>query len=304
MDATCDNFGCGWPPQFAAGLTLLPWLIATALREYQSFGVGFLKKPTWLDLPLTLWNFAIGLSSYFLWPVAVLALAVCVAALLNGLRRGEREFRPAQTFLALWGFLPLVCVWLLSQRHSFYADRYLAFVLPGLALLLAFGTTRIRATPRRGLLMAGLIVASGYGLLNTRCDPAFIRDDWRGAAAHVAQNEQPGDVVLLYTTHIEFSFGYYFRGASPQKPISLNLEQYPVDPLTAGHRRAWVVYPYTRRPTHYPMQPLLPTGYWNDDPDRNPNLVQWFDAHAGDIVDYRHSPGIELWLVNNPGETQ
>lgn len=284
--------------QFVAGLALLPWLIATALRGQQSFGIGFLKRPNLLDLPLTLWNFAIGFSSYFFWPFVVLALVVFAAALLNGLRRGEGKFRSVQIMLALWAFLPLIFVWIISQRHSFYADRYLSFVLPGFTLLLAFGTTRIAQSRRRGLLIAGLIVASGYGLVNTRCDPTFIRDDWRGAAAYVAQNEQPGDVVLLYTTHIRLSFGYYYQGSAPQKPISLNLEQFPIEPLTEGRHRAWVVYPYTRRPTHYPMQPLMPDGYWDDDPARNPLLVEWLQARANNVLDYRHFRGIEIWLID------
>ena len=86
--------------------------------------------------------------------------------------------------------------------------------------------------------------------------------------------------------------------AAPVEPISLNLEQYPIDPLVVDHRRAWVIYPYTRRPTHYPMQPPMPNGFWHDDPDRNPLLEAWFEAHAGRIIDYQHFPGIEMWLVD------
>ena len=125
-----------------------------------------------------------------------------------------------------------------------------------------------------------------------------MRDDWRGTAAYVVQNEQPGDVVLLYTTHIGLSFGYYYQGDAPLKPISFNLEQFAIGPLVKDHQRAWVVYPYTRRPTHYPMQPLMPNGYWDDDPDRNPRLVKWLEAHTDNIIDYQHFRGIQMWLVD------
>ncbi len=284
--------------QFIAGIILLPWLVAIARREHQSFGIGFLVKPHFLDLPLTLWNFTIGLSFHPFWPSTALFLSLVTAVLLNGLRRRGESFRFAQVILVLWVFLPLVLVWTISQRSSFYADRYLSFVLPGLILLLAFGATRMARSPWRVGLIAGLVAASGYGLVTTHLDPAFQKDNWRGAASYVMQNEQPGDAILLYTTHIKFSFSYYYQGNAPQKPISLNLDNFPIEPLTEGHRRAWVVYPYTRRPTHYPMQPLMPDGYWDDDPARNPLLVEWLQARADNVLDYRHFRGVEIWLID------
>jgi hypothetical protein len=46
------------------------------------------------------------------------------------------------------------------------------------------------------------------------------------------------------------------------------------------------------------MQPPLPEGFWHEDPDRNPYLVEWFEARADQIIDYQHFPGIEMWLVD------
>jgi hypothetical protein len=192
----------------------------------------------------------------------------------------------------------VVSVWIISQRRAFYADRYLSFTIPALLLLLALGAVRIKSLPWRGLLIAGLIVASGYGLLNTRFDPAFFKDDWRGVTTFLTQNQQPDDVILLYNSHLGIPFSYYYRGNSAWKPITHVLESYPIEPLTVGHRRAWVLYHYGRRPTHYPMQPLRPNGGWGQDADRNPLLVAWFDDHVDKVLDYRHFRGLELWLVD------
>jgi uncharacterized membrane protein len=86
--------------QFVAGMFLLPWLSATALREGQSFGIGFLERPTLLDLPLTLWNFAIGLSTHHhLWPISTLALILFGLAALNGLRWGQKKCYFSQQIL-------------------------------------------------------------------------------------------------------------------------------------------------------------------------------------------------------------
>lgn len=282
--------------QVIAVVPLLPWLIATANREVQTFGIGFLVRPTAFDLPFTFWNLAVGNSNLF-WPASVLTITVSGVALITALRP-ITPHKGAQLLVGLWALLPPLITWLVSQRHSFYADRYLSFVIPGLILLLAFGATCVARPSWRVLLIGGLVAASGYGLVASRLDPAFKKDNWHGAASYIAQSEQPGDVILLYTTHIKFAFSYYYQGNAPQKPISLNLDNFPIEPLTESHRRAWVVYPYTRCPTHYPMQPLMSDGYWDNDPARNPLLVEWLQARANNVLDYRHFRGIQVWLVD------
>lgn len=286
--------------QAIAFVPLLPWLIATARREAQTFGIGFLVRPELVDLGMTFWNLALGSSRLF-WPLAVLTMAVTALAVVIALRPvapHKVRLRQARHLVGLWLLLPPLVTWLISQRRSFYADRYLSFAIPGLVLLLAFGASRVSQSSWRILLIIGLVAAGGYGLLVTHLDPAFQKDDWRGVAAYVTHRARPDDVVLLYTTHIKLPFDYYYRGAAPQKPISLNLEYYPIEPLTAGHQRAWVVYPYTRRPTHYPMQPLIPGGYWDNDPDRNPQLVRWLEDRVTQIINYQHFRGVQVWLVD------
>ncbi|HMQ51923.1 MAG TPA: glycosyltransferase family 39 protein [Anaerolineae bacterium] len=286
--------------QFSAGLTLLPWLVALSTREFQSFGIGFLDKPTLIDLPLTLWNLSMGLILNQIWPLSLVAFAIALLALSSGLYRTKHSFGRSQLLLSIWLFAPLLLVWIISQRRSFYADRYLSFLLPTLILLVAFGVLRLKQPAWQYLLLAGLIANSLYGLIAIKFEPIFQKDPWRDLASFIEQRERPGDVILLYSTHLRFPFDYYYRGHSPEKPISLNLERYPLESLVADHRRAWVIYPYTRRPTHYPMQPLLADGYWADDPDRNPLLVNWLDTYSSHVVDYRHFLGIQLWLVDLP----
>jgi uncharacterized membrane protein len=275
--------------QGTALLPLLPWLAATATREAQTFGIGFLQKPALVDLPVTFWNLVTGATGRG-WPIGVILAVGSAVALAAALR--PPRCRAAWLLVLWWAMAPPLLTWLISQRRSFYADRYLALAIPALMLLLAVAVHRRRfwAVALTALLMAGVLV--------TRLDPAFQKDDWRAAAAYISSQSQSGDVILLYSTHISLVFNYYYRGQVPVKPISLNLEHFDLESLTAQANRAWMVYPYTRRPTHYPMQPLLPHGYWSTDPTRNPRLVQWFEAHAGGVADYRHFRGVEVWLVD------
>ena len=284
--------------QVIAFLPLLPWLIATALRETQSFGIGFLERPFPLDLPLTLWNFTTGWSTYFLWPVSMLSLVLFAVAAINGLRWGQRKLHFSQLLLIFWIFLPLAIVWIISQRRAFYADRYLSFIIPGLVLLVAFGAVRINSLRWRRLLVIGLVMAGAFGLVNIRFDPAFFKDNWRDTVAYLEQHGQPDDIILIYNSHLQIPFTYHYHGDLPHQPITQMFEYFSIESLTAGHRRAWVLYHYGRRPTHYPMQPLRPNGYWDEDPERNPLLADWLESHADNVVDYRHFRGIQLWLVD------
>jgi hypothetical protein len=198
----------------------------------------------------------------------------------------------------LWAILPPVIVWLVSQRRPFYADRYFLFVVSGLLLLMAYGVSRVASRQWRFTVIGALIVANSVGLVVTHLDDAFAKDDWRGLAAYISEHSTPDDVVLLYSTHIKLAIDFYLQEDIPTVPISLNLQQFPIEPLVNRHQRVWVVYPYARRPTHYPSQPLLPQGYWADDPNRNPFLVAWLQQHQNRITDYQHFRGIELWLIN------
>ena len=290
--------------QLGAFIPLLPWLMMTASRDVQTFGIGFLERPTLLDFGLTLWNLLMG-STQIIWPIVVVAILL-VGILLWFASRPipphQVPIKQARWLILIWGIFPIIITWIVSQRRAFYADRYLSFTIPALLLLFAFALNRIPQQRWQWSIIGAFVLISGYGVLTMRNDPAFWKDDWRQVAGYINQKEQAEDAILLYSTHIKFVFDYYYQGTATPTPISLNLENFAIDPLVDGHQRAWVVYPYTRRPTHYPLQPLLSNGYWQDDPNRNPELVTWLEQHQADIVDYQHFRGVEVWLVDLRGK--
>jgi 4-amino-4-deoxy-L-arabinose transferase-like glycosyltransferase len=286
--------------QVAAGLLLLPWLIFTALRPVQSFGIGFLERPDGLDLPLTWWNLTTGISDsgwLALLTLVCYGTAIGLALLVRPPLTRQTLKRP-YLLLLLWAMLPLLLVWLMSQRRSFYADRYFSFCIPALLLLAAYGAMRPSRPPWRAVIAGGLILATGLGLLVMAQSPAYQKDDWRGAAAYVSAHLQPDDAVLLRSLHIKFAFDYYYTGLSELLPVTVNLEEYEIDPLVAGAKRAWLVFPYTRRPTHYPMQPPTAASVWNLDTAKLPLLRRWFAAHKSAIIDNQRFLGVQIWLID------
>jgi uncharacterized membrane protein len=288
--------------QVGAGALLVPWLWATFFRPVQSFGIGFLVQPAPADLPLTLWNLTTGIND--LGWLAVLTL-VCFGAAVGAAwyfrpPLSRETMRRPYLLLFSWGFIPPVLVWIMSQRRSFYADRYFSFCIPALLLLAAYGAFQLPTPLQRRVLFAGLVLSMVLGLVVSFQSAAYQKDNWRGAAAYVARHEQPGDVVLLRSLHIKFAFDYYYNGQADTRPVTVNLEEYEIAPLVMGAKRAWLIFHYTRRPTHYPMQPLTGENVWDLETSELPFLRRWFFDHESNIVDSQRFLGVQVWLIK-PG---
>jgi uncharacterized membrane protein len=286
--------------QIGAGVLLLPWLLATFFRPVQSFGIGFLMQPTLADLPLSLWNLTTGINDFG--GLAILTLlsfgAAWGAALFFRPRLTRATMKRPYLLLLSWGFIPPLLVWLMSQRRSFYADRYLSFCIPALVLLAAYGVSRLPTPLQRRALAAGLVVATMLGLMVMFQAAAYQKDNWRSAAAYVGQHEQPGDAILLRSLHIKFAFDYYYEGQADTLPVTMNIEEFEIDPLVVGKKRAWLIFPYTRRPTHYPMQPLTAEDVWNLETSELPFLRRWFFDHKANIIDSQRFLGVQVWLID------
>ncbi|RME41705.1 MAG: hypothetical protein D6796_15505 [Caldilineae bacterium] len=279
--------------QATAGVPLLPWLALTAMRRVKSFGIAFLVVPTPADLLQSVWNLTLGLAPH-LPALAAPGLLVVATGLALGVISARRD--AAALLAGLWAFAPLLLVWLMSQKRSFYADRYLSFTIPALLLLIASGLYRLGRLRWGNGLVAALILLSLVNHWALKGDPAFWKDDWRGAAAYITARQRPDDIILLRSAHIKLPFDYYYHGPATEKLTSFNVESYDVSGLVEPGRRTWVVMPYTRRPTHYPMQPLTDASVWALDPDAG-NVHDFLQANESRILLSRRFLGVQVWLV-------
>lgn len=279
--------------QTVAGIMLLPWLVLTARRDVPSFGLGFLVTPEPADIPLTLWNMVCGIvpqpgmATVAVWLIGGVGLALALKHTLKD--------RFTQLLL-VWIFLPVLLVWAMSQQRSFYADRYLSFIIPPLLLMIGWGLSRLPSAPAHGLTLAlvCLLWANHAGQFDSL---PYQKDAWREAAGYIAQNAQADDIILLRSAHIQLPFDYYYHGPGEQKLSSFNTTAYPIATLTSPARRTWVVMPYTRRPTHYPMQPETAANVWELD-EAAGNLQAFVTQNQARLLDQRRFLGVEIWLVD------
>jgi len=197
----------GWLASLAA-LTLpyLPlaiWQVPTLLSDFET-GHPFYPLA---DMARVLF---LAFSRGVAMPWEPLAMGVFALLLLAGLALSAESGYRGALALALWLAAPVLSVYLISLGMPIFTDRYLVYVTPAYALLLARGLVAIgqRWRPvQLGLALALVfLLAQGWWTQATRP----IKSDFRGAARLVAQDYQLGDLIVFQIPYGRYTFEYYF----------------------------------------------------------------------------------------------
>jgi mannosyltransferase len=179
------------------------------------------------------------------------------AAVLVGLAAGHLRHRPELLgLLVLLVVVPVAAELLVSLRRPIFYSQTLIWTSLPLTLLLGVGLRQLRPRPLAAAATAALLAVNAVSLVAYY--GAGDREDWRGAAAHVADRARPGEVVLFSAGWTQLAFGYYYRstGGAPVEMHGLPVDPFDrgvlepkmtpadvprLDRLTAGRPRVWLV---------------------------------------------------------------
>lgn len=197
--------------QVAILLLWSPWFIPFIIQSIGVYREFWLPPP---DYKMVLWTVTNLLSVFlpgqrpdqFDWTDIVWLLYALIFMLgLISLRRS-----PARQALLLTLFLtPFVGEWLVSLRRPIFYDRTLIWSSIPLYLLLAAGLAQLRY---RFLVIAGLLFLVLINSLSLReYFFEFEKEQWNDAAAYVAQQVEPDDLLLFNATWVQIPFDFYFR---------------------------------------------------------------------------------------------
>ena len=178
-------------------------------------------------------------TTYPLLALTLLTLIVAAAALFT-----EARHWPSVLVLS-WILVPVVIAVVESLiGQSIFVSRNLLVVLPAVALLLAWGLTRLSlgwALLAAVLALRALQLAPAYGV---------SPEDWLAATADVMRNAEPGDCVAFYPSDGRNAFRDYVRGQPPRAvlpPVPWSYERAYIENYAtlrappAGCRRLWLV---------------------------------------------------------------
>lgn len=210
--------------QAAIVLLWAPWLPSFVRQARAVDNEFWIQPPTARvisDTIRTLISYYAPAGATWIWIAAAAALILAVMALAR---------RPALlALLALLVVTPFAAELLISLRRPIFYDRTLIWTTVPLFVLLAAGLARPRTTAiPAGVAIAALLagnVLSLRGYYDT-----FTKEQWREAAAYVADRAGENDLLLFNATWVQIPFEYYFdrSGKATEKRGA------PVDLFDAG----------------------------------------------------------------------
>lgn len=220
---------CLWPASRRSWLPFGLTLLAPALPFFALAGWWQLRlflNPDFQTghpfVPLTgmaevlLVGFGQGVGAPLYPPLLIGVIFLLLAGLTLGARSLSADRRSPlrlATLLLSWVAVPALLLFAISLRKPLFADRYLIWIMPGLAIAAALGLSALSRTwrPLGWLALAALLAVNLWtGARQVRVP---IKADWRAAAAYVTAHRQPGDRLLYLIPYNRFSFEYY---AGPQ----------------------------------------------------------------------------------------
>lgn len=210
-------------PLVAAALLFLPWLVTFGGRvtaQQRGYTTDLLGRVVSLPFMLLLGESA-AVRQYplphrdvvltHLWLVIPFGLAVAPLLYWGVLFLWRK--RPAGRLLLLVGGVPMVALALLFPVLPLFTARYLAFLIPLVCVVVAAAVAGGRRWPVRVAL--GVILALQLlSLVRYHFDPAFGREDWRGAARYVTRHQRPGSVIVFDKHYVRIPFDRYYRGGA------------------------------------------------------------------------------------------
>jgi uncharacterized membrane protein len=198
-------------------LALIPlalWLAWFFSTGSPSLGIGWIRLPVFSDIPLTLWNLASGYAGIGDPPSTLLGLTLVIIVAF-GLAGAAR---PLVLRFALAGILlPIIGVWVISQRRPVYVDRYFVVVLPFLVASVALGVDSLaRRVSPSGAQRAAWGLAAGVACLvvvsaglTVHTAEKFRKEDWRGLAAFLQSRGASADSLFLSEREMTLPLSYY-----------------------------------------------------------------------------------------------
>jgi len=273
--------------QAAVAVLYLPWL-----------GVALQRLPEWKS-PAPAYQLGLALLDTFRW--FAFGRTIQTASVTAGLGAAAlfvlAAFLPSRSTLhTLCSTLLLLAWWLtpviLIFAFGLYKEAYLKFLLvcsPAFCLLVAHGIVSAWHVAKnvvwfeelkgagsptqfwQALVALPLVFMALFTLQSLSklyFDPTYARDDYRGIAQRIQQDERSGDAILLEAPNQWETFTYYHRDESNVfplgrvRPVTEQAAADELSQLTSRYKRLFVLY-------------------WAEtEPDPNRYVERWLDANT------------------------
>jgi mannosyltransferase len=272
--------------QAVAALPVGIYALTFFLRRVPISSNAWIPRPGLPAVPQTLINFLSADAEQLTLLGAALAMAA-VAVLAAG--RPAQPDRRATRLLGVWLLLPMTAIWLFSFRLPAYIDRFFFPEIIALAVLLGAGLAQLGAALprwRRAALAAGaLVLGGGMALACVRvlADPAYAKEDWRGAA-HIVDTQYADLPMLVGDSETVL-------GLLPYRLPQPGVGQAVTKTLDATTQRSVVVLRSQADTNHGLTKSAI------YDPVTDSDLAGWFAAHPRRVEAVHRLAGVGIVVL-------
>jgi hypothetical protein len=260
--------------QGVAFLPLIPWLIAYFRQDTVALGIGWITRPPLLAPLQTLWAFSTNRGGN----LNLIGVGLIGIILLQAFLTRQPAHRDQKLFLVLWLGLPILVTWLISQRRPIYVHRYLIIGLPAFLILLANGVLSVPNKILRRALIVSLLAIMAFSSIRIYSDPAFLKQDWRGAVNYVQSRAQANDVIAVERYEDIAILKFYYKGDLELAVLDSDQSLSEFEKRLEGNERLWLIY-------------------FRAAPDQiDSNTKRWLDIHREDVLEEKTLPGLHVVL--------
>ncbi len=271
--------------QAIALLPLAIWIYFLLRRTNGSFGIGWIPHPSLIDPLLSLPNFFFAGGG--IWTVASILGAFVIAYFM--LRAFMESGLPeAITLSFLWLAIPIVIIFSVSWEIPVYIDRYLVFLTPAAAMLVAFGISPKRRWWQTGL--AGILVVCMLpGLIGVlSVGDGYQKENWRSAFGYLEENYQAGDLILYRYYQEIVPAEYYGSPSAEWKALETN-QEIAIPDVRSNSGTIWLVYWVPSVSVHSFGTPI-PDGTG----EQNAEISDWVAGELTPVTDPQSFNGV--WI--------
>ncbi len=249
--ATASRFRPSWlVSQLVIVMMYLPWLGTFFGTVFSGRGFPFLRLPVGIETLtallglLSFGGHGFGFQGWFGGHAASVPAQAAILAPFLGLATVSVAslWKHPRVLWVIAGYLiiPIAVAFIFSLRNNVIYPRYFSFLFPPFAMLLAFGIHSVAASvapafqkTTGALLGAILLLFSVPVLLDISTNPKYHVFNYKSAAAWLAAEAGPNDLVVVIPGFARFPLSRYFRGPQQITPM----DPYELSDLGTGRAR-------------------------------------------------------------------
>lgn len=198
---------------FLAGIAFLPWVLFVVKNGLAASSQPVIPAPTAFNIFQTFASFLFGFQNpviqgilISMWPL------IMIFVLLVFTNRPRVNHAREIDYFLLLTFLPVVLIFLISLIRPIFLSRYLIFILPGLAFLLAWALESFPAGLSRIFTVGLLVVMTGLLLVQNFSVNTPVKEDYKGVSAYLEETAHPSDIIAVSAPFTIYPLEYTYTG--------------------------------------------------------------------------------------------